>query len=437
MASYLSLSGRPGIAWANRRTFRGVLLDAAARDSSDVRLLTVTHDRPVSTVIRLVALFLTLVAATGAEEIAITPQVPTVPGQAFRADPQTGALMPLEFTKARKEGYGKVYCYLEGAQSTVTIQQGEPLVFVGRLDGSPKYLENYRKAIPVMFRLEFLFVSKDGKRYATRKYVPMEGGPYGEVIPGVSPKNPKDVGQAFTARPVGQLPPGEYALTGFGMSIGTYPYPGCEKVVAAFSIVEGAPKAQPKPPAASSLPATQTPAAPTQSPAAPTNSAADLERLGKAAEQGDVAAQIGMARAYATGNGVPQDYQRTNQWLRKAVDQGSAEAQYWLAVMYRDAVGVPPDQAQAAELFRKAAEQGNALAQGNLGNLHFFGRGVVQDYVEAHKWFNLAAARLDGEDRKQCAELRDKVAALMTPAQLAEAQKRAAEWFEAFQKRKP
>jgi hypothetical protein len=33
-------------------------------------------------------------------------------------------------------------------------------------------------------------------------------------------------------------------------------------------------------------------------------------------------------------------------------------------------------------------------------------------------------------------ELRDKVAGLMTPGQLAEAQKRAADWFEAFQKRK-
>ena len=51
------------------------------------------------------------------------------------------------------------------------------------------------------------------------------------------------------------------------------------------------------------------------------------------------------------------------------------------------------------------------------------GEGVPQDFVQAHAWMNLAAAQ--GFQ----AENRDWLAAQMTPAQIAEAQKLAAELF--------
>ena len=51
------------------------------------------------------------------------------------------------------------------------------------------------------------------------------------------------------------------------------------------------------------------------------------------------------------------------------------------------------------------------------------GQGVPQDFVEAHKWYNLATAQLPS-----VATDRDKMAAKMTPAQVAEAQRRAAAW---------
>jgi uncharacterized protein len=47
-----------------------------------------------------------------------------------------------------------------------------------------------------------------------------------------------------------------------------------------------------------------------------------------------------------------------------------------------------------------------------------------RDYVRAHMWFNLAAAQGD----QDAAKARDDVAKLMTPAQIAEAQKLAREW---------
>jgi len=73
--------------------------------------------------------------------------------------------------------------------------------------------------------------------------------------------------------------------------------------------------------------------------------------------------------------------------------------------------------------------QGLADAQTNLGFMYQSGRGVTQDYVQAHMWYSLAAARLPpGEARDMAASNRDQIKKLMTPAQVAEAQRLAREW---------
>jgi TPR repeat protein len=73
------------------------------------------------------------------------------------------------------------------------------------------------------------------------------------------------------------------------------------------------------------------------------------------------------------------------------------------------------------------------------------GQGVPQDCVEAHKWHNLAASHFTSDEQKQDlvanayalvdADALDALAKLMTPAQLAEAQRRAREWQAAFDAR--
>ncbi len=86
------------------------------------------------------------------------------------------------------------------------------------------------------------------------------------------------------------------------------------------------------------------------------------------------------------------------------------------------------DYATTLRLLRPLAETGDASAQYSLGNMYANGQGVPQDYVEAHKWYNLSASRLtDEEDRNLATKNRDSVAAEMTPAQVAEAQKLARE----------
>ena len=79
--------------------------------------------------------------------------------------------------------------------------------------------------------------------------------------------------------------------------------------------------------------------------------------------------------------------------------------------------------------FQRAAEQGNALAELHLGVMYAEGRGVPQDYVRAHMWFSLSAAQ--GEQRAvRTLEMAER---LMTPAQIAEAQKLARDWKPATQ----
>jgi TPR repeat protein len=82
------------------------------------------------------------------------------------------------------------------------------------------------------------------------------------------------------------------------------------------------------------------------------------------------------------------------------------------------------DYKTALRLIRPLAEQGDANAQYNLGVFYDNGLGVPQDRIRAYMWLSLAA--MQGRDR--AAAFRDLVARLMTPGQLAEAQKLSREW---------
>jgi TPR repeat protein len=146
------------------------------------------------------------------------------------------------------------------------------------------------------------------------------------------------------------------------------------------------------------------------------------------AEQGDAGAQTDLGWMYANGRGAPQDYAQALAWRRKAADQGNATAEFSLGLMYREGQGAPQDFAQAALWTRKAADQGHAGAQLSLGFMFREGQGVPQDDVQAHMWFSLASRAADSGIRLRATENRDELAAEMTPAQIAEAQRMAREW---------
>jgi uncharacterized protein len=147
------------------------------------------------------------------------------------------------------------------------------------------------------------------------------------------------------------------------------------------------------------------------------------------AEQGDPIAQFRLASMYERGQGVPQDYEQAMIWYRKAADQGYALAQSNLGLMYVNGRGAPVDFEQSLAWFRKASDQGEAIGQNNLADMYENGRGVPTDYVRAYMWYSLAALRAGSTGLgNRAAKSRDEVAAKMTPAQIAEAQRMASEW---------
>ena len=132
---------------------------------------------------------------------------------------------------------------------------------------------------------------------------------------------------------------------------------------------------------------------------------------------------------------MKRDYAEAVKWFRKAAEQGDPNGQDDLASMYESGDGVRQNNAEAAaRWYRKAAEQGVPGAQSSLGLLYFSGEGVPQDYAQAYKWLYLAAERMpassvvDMQWRDMIVETRGRVAAKMTRAQIAEAQKLAREW---------
>jgi hypothetical protein len=108
---------------------------------------------------------------------------------------------------------------------------------------------------------------------------------------------------------------------------------------------------------------------------------------------------------YASGQGVPQDFAEAARWYEKAADQNDPLAQGALGELYANGQGTPRDPVRAAGWYRKAAGQGYGPAQFSLGS--------SDDGAKAH---SLAVKN------------RDKAAANMTAAQIAEAERLAREW---------
>ncbi|NOJ40888.1 tetratricopeptide repeat protein [Bradyrhizobium australiense] len=126
--------------------------------------------------------------------------------------------------------------------------------------------------------------------------------------------------------------------------------------------------------------------------------------------------------------------------VEKAAKKGSAVAQFSLGVMnypIGDATfdptgpnsGVTGNLPEAIAWFQRGADQGDFDSLVTLAAAYTDGIGVPQDYVEAHKLLNVAAPRVKYADmRNDIIKRRDELAAKMTTAQIAEAQKLAREW---------
>jgi len=116
--------------------------------------------------------------------------------------------------------------------------------------------------------------------------------------------------------------------------------------------------------------------------------------------------------------------------ITKLAESGNANAQYNLGVIYSHGEGVPQNYAEAMKWFKKAADQGVARAQYNLGLMYYEGEGVPQNFIKAYVCWSVASAKGE-ENAKKNLEI---VISKMTPQQIAQAQKEAAELWERINK---
>lgn len=93
--------------------------------------------------------------------------------------------------------------------------------------------------------------------------------------------------------------------------------------------------------------------------------------LVKAADQGEVNAQILVGGAYQIGNrGLPKNESKATQYFRQAAIQGNAQGQYLLGLASEDGAGGCPKNIElAAAWYRFATEQGHRAAKSRLDYL--------------------------------------------------------------------
>ena len=115
-----------------------------------------------------------------------------------------------------------------------------------------------------------------------------------------------------------------------------------------------------------------------------------------------------------------------SEWLLKGASQGDANCQFTLGVTALNR----RDYENAMTWFLKAAAQSNTAAQDKIGLMYRDGLGVPQDNVQAYMWFTLAA-NISGQ---YFTPLRDNLGLKMTPEEIEDAKRRAAEWKPAKRK---
>lgn len=79
-----------------------------------------------------------------------------------------------------------------------------------------------------------------------------------------------------------------------------------------------------------------------------------FEGVKRSAEQGNVGAQLKVARAYQQGEIVKANPEEALKWFRKAAENGSMDAQYAMGDAYKSGSGVPQDNAEALKWYRMA-----------------------------------------------------------------------------------
>ena len=116
----------------------------------------------------------------------------------------------------------------------------------------------------------------------------------------------------------------------------------------------------------------------------------------KAAIKGDPEAETMLGLAYARGiGGLGKSLLEARKWFTKAAENGDVNAMQFLSGMIMDGEGGEKNPEEGAKWLMKAAEIGNAGGQHKLGHLYEDGEGVEKDLAKAFEWFLKSAEQGD------------------------------------------
>jgi TPR repeat protein len=160
------------------------------------------------------------------------------------------------------------------------------------------------------------------------------------------------------------------------------------------------------------------------------------------AEAGSDYAALMLSFTYMTGRGVNRDWDVAVAWYRVAVGRGNAEADSLLLPLrhakfdvgdaLRRAIAAyeAGDFADAFARLEPLAVAGEPVAQLYLGDAYRQGNGGEKDLVQAQMWLSLARETLSAEpDRQRAAAASESIASELSQTELAEARRRAREWW--------
>jgi uncharacterized protein len=102
-------------------------------------------------------------------------------------------------------------------------------------------------------------------------------------------------------------------------------------------------------------------------------------------------AQYALAKAYSSGEGVPQDDREAGRWYILASHNGHSHAQCDLGLCYAEGRGVELDMRKAHAWWQEAAKQGVSQAGLNIAISYYSGDGVERDPQIALQWAMWAA----------------------------------------------
>jgi TPR repeat protein len=144
-------------------------------------------------------------------------------------------------------------------------------------------------------------------------------------------------------------------------------------------------------------------------------------------KDGEAAARTALER-HSTGGQEAAMETSTMRHLRLAAEGGDAAAQFNLGVLYDSRLddngyAIDGNRAEAIKWLLAAAEQGLSRAQSRLAELYAGGPNASGNYVNACAWFLLATTSSRGIHHDRARSGYERVAAQLTPGQLAKARR--------------